>query len=73
MKLDPAKGICDIPWESIPRFELLLIDWHSMGELLSSTRLIPWTLATIIATLSATPVEWAEIDLAFRSCLPESP
>ena len=72
LKLDPAKGLCDIPWETIPRFELLLIDLHSMGELLSSTRMIPWTLATIIATLTATPVEWAEIDLTFRSSLVKS-
>ena len=72
MKLDPSKGLCDIPWESIPRFELLLIDMHAMGELLSSTRLIPWTLATIIATLTATPVEWAEIDMTFRASLVKS-
>ena len=64
--LDPKKGKSDIPWEEIPRFETLLIDMHAMAELLCSKRMVPWTLGMIVVTLTATPVEWAELDANFR-------
>ena len=65
--LDPARGICDIPWEKIPTLAPLMIDLHSVAELLVSKRLVPWTLGLLIATFSATPVEWTELDANFSS------
>ena len=59
--LRPAEGICDIPWREIPNVGPLLIELVAMYIVMQQRTIVRLPLGTVIAIITATPVEWADI------------